>query len=270
MRLLKVEVNDGDQADKWVVCFEKQGIDMPKGSYFGISAATNEHPDTMELLEMIVQMAQPTAAGEAQAHDPQHQPGKKAEAGKDGHSAAVADQQHHGASTNTGKITTTLDADALGKIIEAAVQKQLHSVAAQLNQRLEAIESQVGPYGELLGHMGKSINGIEDHLQGISAKVGAGVPGQGAGSSSPPAHSQQAPSHGSLDNHAMLSEVMSKIDHLRATVGKEQTGSFSESAFSGKLSLVPHWVWFIALQIFLIIAYVLYKSAFDRREKKIL
>ena len=56
---LKLEVSDNMDSEQWVTCFEKQGVALPAGYYFGISASTNDHPDGMELLDWMVQGAEP-------------------------------------------------------------------------------------------------------------------------------------------------------------------------------------------------------------------
>lgn len=141
---LKVELDDSKQGKEYVNCFEKAGIELPPGYFFGISAATGDIPDGFELLDLQIYGAEPMDKPFA--------------------SSAPAPANNH------------IDKDGLGDVIEGLIQRQLkiympkiisghsedsirqHSVAlTTLEERIRTITDQ--------------LNNIQNNLGGLQASL---------------------------------------------------------------------------------------------------
>lgn len=255
-QLLKVEVDDEGEGRNWVVCFEKHGISLPAGSYFGITASTNDHPDEMELLDFSlssvkVESEKPIVTGETRSRDqpPTEQP-----------------QHHYQQQPSSASPVSTgplFNAEELGKLVEAAVQRQLLNWQGDASRRLQSVEDMIHSIMGTINGMGKSLHGLEDHvhqqLQQLEAKTSATSPG-----------------HQELQS--LLGELRSRLEILYREHehghghghGHEHGMSGAAMANSNKYYSSRWWIWFLVMQALMLALFLLVKLKVDRREKKLI
>lgn len=267
---LKVELTENAEAvteGGWVLCFEKSGIKLPPGYYFGISASTNDHPDEMELKEWTVHLAEPLNQEELARRQKQDSQSAK-EVAQDQPTASHQPLTSNQPATVNHPVT---DGEGLKKAMEEVIQRALsdnlaHLVSTSLasslsplEHRLNNVEVTLGQVSEVLTHMGKSLNDLAEH-----------------------AHHQiqghDPTSHGGSDS---MNELKMRLDQLTALVASKMNSlpgddhhllSQGESS-RHDLPLGISWralVWFVVAQMILVIVFWGVKHRWDRREKKML
>lgn len=248
-QLLKVEVDDEGEGRNWAVCFEKHGISLPVGSYFGITASTNEHPDEMDLLDFSMSSAKvesetPIVTGETQPRDMSQ---------SEQHHRQQPQPQPQQSSASSASASSPFNAEELGKLVETAVQRQLLSWHGDMGRQLQNVEGMIHSIRETINSMGKALHGLEDHvhqqLQHLEART----------------TSEPGPNHQEL--HNLLGELRARLELLHPEHGHGMDGSAMTRSnhYSSRW-----WVWFLVMQALLLALFLLAKLRVDRRDKKLI
>ena len=152
--------------------------------------------------------------------------------------------------------TTSFDAESMVKLVEAAVQRQLMNNKQVVEQKLNLIEVSISQINEVLGHMGKSLNFLEEH--NLHANEHGKEHMHGAGS-------------GELhDVQTSLAEMRTRLENLVTMVSGRlhataETVSWTVGSNSGKW-----WVWFVVAQVVMLVLFLVIRHKMNSREKKLL
>lgn len=255
----KVELDDAQQGKRYVNCFEKSGIKLPAGYYFGVSGATNQHPDTIELLEMTVHGAEPIhpAPDSPLASPPLVQAQPQAHVHGNMQSSSQPPSQGTLAATN-------VDMASLITALEAIVQKQLRTFMPKiiaghseestrkmqnsLESRLTGLEELLRRTTEGVGQLQRTLASMGDHLHHLDT------------------------AHLSDDLHHLGEELKSRLESIKDAAGRmESRGEEVRRMVEPKRGYADRYggvLLFVLAQVLVLGAFFGIKTRIDKREKK--
>ncbi|PJF17311.1 hypothetical protein PSACC_02867 [Paramicrosporidium saccamoebae] len=142
--MLRVELDDSTDGREFVNCFERVGIKLPAGYFFGVSGMTNSYPDGLELLDLKVYGGRPLSED--------HNNSKP---------AVASNQDHRDISAQIEKALAGQLRQYMPKIIsghsEDAVRKVSSSHLSSLDDRIKSV-------GDTLSTMQQTIAGLAEQL----------------------------------------------------------------------------------------------------------
>lgn len=251
--MFKVELDDANEGQRYVNCFEKAGLKLPAGYYFGLSGATNQFPDTIEVLSMTVHGAEAFPEAQNEPHEAIKEPQQEQQ------------QQQHQQQPPQGVLAATnMDAASLINALDLMLQKQLrtflpkiiagHSeestrkVQSGLETRFSVVEDRLRQINEGLGQLQRTLGAMGDHLHHLDT------------------------AHLSDDLHHMSEDLKTRLSSLQGTTGRVEARSEEiRQIIQPKRGLSDRYgnvVLFLVAQVILVGIFYGVKAKLDRREKK--
>ena len=258
-----VETDDRGDGHHWSVCFEQDGLHLPVGYYFGISASTNERPSVMEITSMTVYGMEVATTQKVEqeirhamhpdlhieSHDPvgHHHEEDAVRHGSTGYGENHYHDMHRGGNNKHHGYHDRQESDGHHEHLHSSYE---HNHEIREGQR--HLEITVEKLTETVSHLSHMVESIKAHLDRHHHLKDGGNE-----------HSE------SFAMHEEFVEIRHRLEVMQGLMtgngnNRGNIGSMSYGARRGRWTM---WLMFAALQVGLIMGAIALKKHVDNRKK---